>query len=455
MSQSQISSSRLTPSVRLAVKPQDESLNGQQKTDAGQTKEAGATDGKMSESLSDLGFDVSSPEAFRRSLKAFVDSGGIYKDLMLGANQAEKTWSQFQGAPGQASQDGTAGQESLPSMRAGDLQNAAQHAAVRQKEGRPPVDGRYVQGPPAEAVRAQEANLERGHKGNAVADTQNLLNQAGAGLVQDGLYGPRTQSAVRQYQQSRGLTPANGIVDAETLSALREQRPASHPEQDFSSTAPNGNVGPQPGASAALPAAGQDMDAQYDSYQKIIEDNGGTFNTEPGAVNLLSFRRETNVYDNEGAQAYDDVTMMIRINPETGEKEVKEYKSNTEPQGRYEGQYGVDANGDGRKDLGRIPYGHYEYETSSSSAHGNRVLRSTHDINADRDTNHDGNFDSSDGPGASAGTSMLFHAGGNNTTGSAGCQTMPPEEYNRFWQDLNAHGNPGKIGYTIVQLDDA
>ena len=413
-----------------------------------------AREAKMKDSLSELGFDVSSTELMQEALRSFVDAGGIYKDLMLGADAARQSWSHFQGDSQQGHPAFEGGQEALPTMRAGDLQNAAQHAAVRQKEGRPPVDGRYVQGPSTEAVSAQEANLERGHKGSAVADTQQLLNQAGAGLVQDGLYGPRTQSAVRQFQASRGITPANGIVDAETLSALREQRPAARPEQDFSATPPAANVGPQPSASAALPAAGQDTDAQYDAYQQIIEDNGGTFNTEPGAVNLLSFRRETNVYDNDGAQAYDDVTVMIRINPETGQKEVKEYQSNTEPQGRYEGRYGVDANGDGSKDLGRIPYGHYEYETSSSSAHGNRVLRSTHDIMADRDTNHDGNFDASDGPGASAGTSMLFHAGGNNTTGSAGCQTMPPDEYNRFWQDLNAHGDPGKIGYTIVRLDE-
>ena len=51
---------------------------------------------------------------------------------------------------------------------------------------------------------------------------------------------------------------------------------------------------------------------------------------------------------------------------------------------------------------------------------------------------------------SSAGVSMLFHAGGDRGVGSAGCQTMPPDEYERFWSDVNADGDPGVIGYTLI-----
>jgi len=36
--------------------------------------------------------------------------------------------------------------------------------------------------------------------------------------------------------------------------------------------------------------------------------------------------------------------------------------------------------------------------------------------------------------------------------GSAGCQTMPPSEYGRFWRDMNSDGNPGKVGYTVINV---
>jgi hypothetical protein len=111
---------------------------------------------------------------------------------------------------------------------------------------------------------------------------------------------------------------------------------------------------------------------------------------------------------------------------------------------------GVDANGDGRLDLGRLPEGYYEYKTGTSATLG-KVLCPTASAMAERDTSHDGIFQP-DEPRASAGTSMLFHVGkSTENTGSAGCQTMPPNEYTRFWTDLNSNGDPGVIGYTIVR----
>ena len=46
---------------------------------------------------------------------------------------------------------------------------------------------------------------------------------------------------------------------------------------------------------------------------------------------------------------------------------------------------------------------------------------------------------------------MLFHVGLTWRTGSAGCQTMHPDIYKQFWNELNSDGNPGVIGYTIVR----
>jgi N-acetylmuramoyl-L-alanine amidase/uncharacterized protein YraI len=193
------------------------------------------------------------------------------------------------------------------------------------------------------------------------------------------------------------------------------------------------------------PASTLSESEQYDYCAGIITHNGGTLRKR----NLISFRKETSTKANQEKGLYDDVTFMI-WKDNSGKKCVKRYTSNTEPSYQFVDRYGVDANGDGRKDLGRLPEGYYEYKTGTSATLG-KVLCPTASAMAERDTSHDGIFQP-DEPRASAGTSMLFHVGkSTENTGSAGCQTMPPNEYTRFWTDLNSNGDPGVIGYTIVR----
>lgn len=59
-----------------------------------------------------------------------------------------------------------------------------------------------------------------GSRGNHVRRTQKRLNASGAKLAQDGIFGPRTQAAVRQFQSKNGLK-VDGIVGPQTRAALR------------------------------------------------------------------------------------------------------------------------------------------------------------------------------------------------------------------------------------------
>ena len=67
-------------------------------------------------------------------------------------------------------------------------------------------------------------------EGPCVAALQQLLNAdpPHAGIYHDGIFGPQTLAATRQFQSSHGL-PADGIADAGTIQLLGRLAPAPRP----------------------------------------------------------------------------------------------------------------------------------------------------------------------------------------------------------------------------------
>ena len=63
-------------------------------------------------------------------------------------------------------------------------------------------------------------SLRHNARGSHVREIQTLLNQHGAHLTVDGIFGPNTDAAVRAFQASHGLT-VDGIVGSKTLAALK------------------------------------------------------------------------------------------------------------------------------------------------------------------------------------------------------------------------------------------
>lgn len=69
------------------------------------------------------------------------------------------------------------------------------------------------------AVLESTQKLREGSRGGAVSDLQSALNDSGANLAVDGVFGPLTNGAVIDYQTSHGLL-VDGVVGPETRGSL-------------------------------------------------------------------------------------------------------------------------------------------------------------------------------------------------------------------------------------------
>ncbi len=187
---------------------------------------------------------------------------------------------------------------------------------------------------------------------------------------------------------------------------------------------------------------GMSEDEKFDLYSNMVTDHGGEVKTGVNERNMVAIRVPTDADANDGKGVYDD-RMAMFWRDEGGKKHVREYMGSTEPIARYRGKHGEDANGDGIRDQGRLP----AEQTIQYAREGAR-LRPTEAIEAERDTNGDGKFGNDGGATASEKRSMLIHAGSINATDSAGCQTMPPDDYKRFLGDLK--GMTGTLSYTVL-----
>jgi peptidoglycan hydrolase-like protein with peptidoglycan-binding domain len=90
-------------------------------------------------------------------------------------------------------------------------------AAVRVFQGSRGLTVDGIVGP--NTWQALIVTVRAGSRGEAVSALQKALNARGSTLAVDGIFGPLTQGAVRNYQQTRGLG-VDGIVGPQTWNAL-------------------------------------------------------------------------------------------------------------------------------------------------------------------------------------------------------------------------------------------
>lgn len=217
-------------------------------------------------------------------------------------------------------------------------------------------------------------------------------------------------------------------------------KPANDAKPVTGTTAPTG----------ALPSTeGMSQAQKYEFYSNYVNTYGDAqakADLAAGKQVILGLRTDTALNANAGKGAYDDRVVVLQASKDGGK--VREFSAATEPSSQYDGRYGADANGDGTKELGRIAEGTVTFSKSHSAKLGD-VLRATEAHDIVRDTNHDGRIGAGDKTAKSTDGSFLFHAGGNTNTGSAGCQTMKPGDFQSFWNSL---GDQSRFNYVLVNV---
>jgi putative chitinase len=73
--------------------------------------------------------------------------------------------------------------------------------------------------PPVDPLVPPIVVAKRGDNSSYVADLQQMLVRKGWAIATDGAFGPRTEQAVREFQQKNGLT-VTGQIDTDTLNKL-------------------------------------------------------------------------------------------------------------------------------------------------------------------------------------------------------------------------------------------
>ncbi|MGR4862150.1 LysM peptidoglycan-binding domain-containing protein [Caulobacter sp. LARHSG274] len=253
----------------------------------------------------------------------------------------------------------------------------------------------------------------------------------------------------------QAIAEANHLADPDRIRIGQDLRIPAR-DGDPAATRPVSTVvqasATRPAAGALPETAGLSARQKFDLYAGYVNAHGDAAakaDLAAGRQLILGLRDDTAVNANNGKGVYDDRIVVLQANSSGGA--VREFSANTEPSSQYDGRYGEDFNGDGRRELGRMAEGTISFQKSHSANLGD-VLRPTQALGVQRDTNHDGRIDAADprGAGRSTDNSFLFHAGGASNTGSAGCQTMRPGDYQAFWNSL---GDQKTFNYVLVNVD--
>lgn len=167
------------------------------------------------------------------------------------------------------------------------------------------------------------ATIKYGSRGSDVSNLQSTLNNLGYNLSVDGIFGSKTQAAVRDYQSKNGLS-ADGIVGNQTWGKLsggsssgesaqttQSQTAQTQSKPDYSAYAYDASTNEAyQKATAALEAAQKETPTYANSYDSQIQDiYNKIMNREDFSYDLNSdmlYQQMKDQYTNLGRQAMQD-----------------------------------------------------------------------------------------------------------------------------------------------------
>ncbi len=272
--------------------------------------------------------------------------------------------------------------------------------------------------------------VREGSRGPAVESLQRQLNSRGAKLKVDGIFGPKTEAAVKQFQKAKRLE-SDGMVGKDTWSSL-DRRAA--PPQRSADAQPAKRPEPRKNGKSAT----------WNHYADLVRKNGGAVNPG-GQPTVLGLRKK-----NGGASSnYGDTFVVLHKNGK-----VEKFTGSTRP-GQSSSSMATDGNRDGVGDVAMIRPGNYQAVANGS--HGGmpsfhvRTKGGSGNIPTFRDLNHDGFYSAAEkrysvNHGLKA-TEILFHVGGSNPS-SIGCMNLTPGNMRDFIRSVG--GSNSRFNFTLA-----
>jgi peptidoglycan hydrolase-like protein with peptidoglycan-binding domain len=297
----------------------------------------------------------------------------------------------------------------------------------------------------------------RGSRGSEVEALQNALIKQGFMTEEQkatgpGIFGPQTQAALKAFQRAHGLE-ADGKFGPLTQHAMT-QGPSVEKRKLEKEISQVGQAGP---ASTAPVGPKEIPDSQlkgtrsleeqaklYDKYEKLIP--ADKMKSGPNEMNIVGMRHH-DIENSKDLRKYDD-RFIVLYKDESGQKHVKVFEGATHTgQTSTKGNF-TDVNKDGKADIAYVKPGTYDFHLGRNEKFGDH-LRPDSKIAAWRDTNQDGRITDGEKNTDYTASAILFHKGGSNAPRSVGCQTLEPNEYERFIDLIKQDANK-KVSYTLV-----
>jgi len=361
---------------------------------------------------------------------------------------------------------------------------------------------------PAPSVTAAKHGdfVKKGHEGASVKTVQKQLNAAGAHppLEQDGMFGPKTDRAVRQFQQQHGLK-VDGQVGPKTLKALQGGGSVEGEQTRRNRTSATASTGNNNNANAPADAPRSNRTV---NTTRGLSDNTAPAPEQPAAT--ASERASATQHDfapekgraagkfsNDRSKRLDQAEQIMRTNGQWPPKEGRRYaiqidqdepKANASYNTRndflrsYTGQVAVfkghngqlveemppgksashpgqmtsgdspNVGGDSAGDVAHLHAGVYNYQTSTTWKNGKERFNpagwATEPVA--RDINHNGVIDGERERRRYDGYGIQIHPGNNSGPSSTGCQTMAPGVFQDF-HDAVSRSQGGQFTYILVR----